>query len=49
MKYTEIPSIEGDRIGLHNDNKLIVQCGDWHIGYVIKGYKGNYYNYEIAK
>ena len=36
MKYTEIPSIEGDRIGLHNDNKLIVQCGDWHIGYVIK-------------
>ena len=45
MEYTEIPSIEGDRIGLHNDNKLIVQCGDWHIGYVINGYKGNYYNY----
>lgn len=46
---TQLPEINGDRIDISNDNKLIVQCGDWHIGYVINGYKGNYYNYEIAK
>lgn len=33
----------------HSDNKLIVCVGDWHVGYVIKDYKGNSYNYEIAK
>lgn len=49
IEHTEIPKIEGNRIELHNDNKLIVHCGDWHVGYVINGYKGNYYNYEIAK
>lgn len=32
-----------------SDNKLIVCLGDWHIGYVIKDYKGNIYNYEIAQ
>lgn len=31
------------------DKKLIVCCGDWHVGYVIDNYKGNSYNYEIAK
>lgn len=49
IEHTEIPKIEGNRIELYNDNKLIVHCGDWHVGYVINGYKGNYYNYEIAK
>ena len=38
-----------ERIHNESENKLIVHCGDWHIGYVINGYKGNHYNYEIAK
>ena len=29
--------------------KMIVLISDWHIGYIIKGYKGNNYNYKIAK
>ena len=29
--------------------KMIVLISDWHIGYTIKGYKGNNYNYKIAK
>ena len=49
IENTNMPIINGDRIEISNDNKLIVHCGDWHIGYVINGYKGNYYNYEIAK
>lgn len=32
-----------------SDNKLVVQVSDWHVGYVINDYKGNLYNYEIAK
>lgn len=31
------------------EKKLIVCIGDWHIGYVINDYKGNYYNYDVAK
>lgn len=46
---TNLPQIKGNRIEISNDNKLIVHCGDWHIGYVIKDYKNNSYNYEIAK
>lgn len=49
MKHTEMPTIDGERIEMPTKNKLIVQCGDWHIGYTIKGYKGNYYSYDIAK
>lgn len=30
-------------------NEMIVQISDWHIGYVINGCKGNYFNLEIAK
>ena len=33
----------------YSENKLIVCTGDMHIGYIINGYKGNYYNYEIAQ
>ena len=29
--------------------KLLVCISDWHIGYIIRNYKGNNYNYEIAK
>ena len=32
-----------------NENKLIIQLSDFHVGYVINNYKGNSYNYEIAK
>lgn len=32
-----------------SDKKLIIGISDFHVGYVINGYKGNYYNYEIAK
>lgn len=32
-----------------SENKLIVLVSDWHIGYVIKDYKGNNFNFEIAK
>lgn len=32
-----------------SENKLIVLVSDWHIGYVIKNYKGNSFNYSIAK
>lgn len=32
-----------------SENKLIIQLGDFHVGYVINNYKGNSYNYEIAK
>ena len=41
LNYSPILSI--------GDKKLIVCCGDWHVGYVIDNYKGNSYNYEIAK
>lgn len=32
-----------------NDNKLLINLGDIHVGYCIENYNGNYYNYEIAK
>lgn len=32
-----------------SENKLIVLVSDWHIGYVIKDYKGNSFNFEIAR
>ena len=41
LNYSPILSI--------GDKNLIVCCGDWHVGYVIDNYKGNSYNYEIAK
>jgi hypothetical protein len=42
LDYEKVISVEG--------KKLIIQVGDWHVGYVItKDYKGNSYNYEIAQ
>jgi len=37
------------RIENESEKTLIVGISDWHVGYVIKDYKGNSYNYEIAK
>jgi len=37
------------RIEDESEKTLIVGISDWHVGYVIKDYKGNSYNYEIAK
>jgi hypothetical protein len=37
------------RIENESEKTLIIGLSDWHIGYVIKDYKGNSYNYEIAK
>jgi len=47
--YTDFPKFEYEIITDVSNNKLIVQVSDWHVGYVINGYKGNYYNYEITK
>jgi len=47
--YKDFPKFEYESITDLSNNKLIVQVSDWHVGYVINGYKGNYYNYEIAK
>lgn len=44
-----IELFEFERIESSSDYKLIVGIQDWHIGYVINNYKGNSYNYEIAK
>ena len=44
-----IELFELERIESSSDYKLIVGVQDWHIGYVINNYKGNSYNYEIAK
>jgi len=41
LDYERIISVEG--------KKLIIQISDFHVGYVINEYKGNSYNYEIAK
>lgn len=49
IENTEIPELNYERIKDTSNNKLIVQIQDWHIGYIINNYKGNYYNYEIAK
>lgn len=38
-----------ERINSNEEYKLIVGVQDWHIGYVINNYKGNSYNYNIAK
>lgn len=45
----EIEKFNYDKIIQESENKLIVCISDWHIGYSINGYKGNYYNYDIAK
>ena len=37
------------KIDDNSEKTLMDCCSDWHIGYVIKDYKGNSYNYEIAK
>lgn len=37
------------RIENESEKTLIIGLADWHVGYVIKDYKGNSYNYEIAK
>ena len=41
-----IPYFDYDPVE-HSNNKIIVNIGDLHVGYVINGYKGNYYNYNI--
>lgn len=46
---SDLDLFEFERIEISSDNKLIIQLADLHIGYVIKNYKGNTYNYEIAK
>lgn len=38
-----------ERVNTDDDKKLIVGISDFHIGYVINNYKGNYYNYKIAE
>ena len=45
-EFREIPY---EPIIRDSENKLIVLLSDWHIGYVIKDYKGNRFNYNIAK
>jgi predicted phosphodiesterase len=45
----EFPKLNYEPIIDQSENKLIVVLADWHIGYVINGYKGNYYNYDIAQ
>lgn len=45
----EFPELNYEPIIDYSDNKLIIILADWHVGYVINGYKGNYYNYEIAQ
>ena len=38
-----------ERIEGNSEYKLIIQLSDLHIGYIIKNYKGNTYNYEILR
>lgn len=38
-----------ERIENGSEKTLIIGISDWHVGYVIRNYKGNSYNYEIAK
>lgn len=38
-----------ERIEGTSEYKLIIQLSDLHIGYIIKNYKGNTYNYEILR
>lgn len=45
----DFPQLNYEPITNNSDNKLIVCIGDWHIGYVLKNYEGNSYNYKIAK
>lgn len=45
----DIPKYCYEPITKLSDNKMIVQITDWHIGYIIDGCKGNYFNYNIAK
>ena len=49
IENTEIPKLNYRKDLEISDNKLIVQISDWHVGYCINNYKGNSYNYEIAK
>ena len=44
-----IEKINYKRIRSKSEYKLLVVVSDWHIGYIIKNYRGNTYNYEIAK
>ena len=44
-----IKEIPYKRLPVTKGYKLIVLISDWHIGYTIKDYKGNNYNYKIAK
>lgn len=37
------------RIESNEGYKLLVCISDWHIGYIIRNYKGNNYNYDIAR
>lgn len=44
-----IPDYCQEEINIYNDNKMIVNISDWHIGYIIHNCKGNKYNLEIAR
>lgn len=49
-EYTEIPLLNYQKIDdTMSENSMIVVVSDWHVGYVIRDYRGNSYNYEIAK
>ena len=45
----DLSLFEFAKIEVSSKNKLIIQLADLHIGYIIKNYKGNTYNYEILK
>lgn len=43
------PQFDFQPIKSNKENKLIVVISDFHVGYVINNYKGNSYNYQIAR
>ena len=51
LKYDlqNIEKMPFKRLKSNEGYKLIVCVSDWHIGYIIRNYKGNNYNYEIAR
>lgn len=49
LEDLDLDLIEYDKRFEVSDNKLIIQISDIHIGYTINDYKGNTYNYQVAK
>ncbi|MEX0084162.1 hypothetical protein AB2T90_17185 [Clostridium butyricum] len=48
-EYNNFTKLNFKSIVNESEKVLIVCISDWHVGYVIKDYKSNSYNYEIAK